>query len=259
MLWLYQLPNSLLCFVVVGAYVLVALLGVAVTRRRMALYGGAMNELSLQIGANVGVIYAVLLAMIAVATWESFNTVATYVAREAASVGDIYREAGAYPAPKREEVRHHLKDYLDAVVNVEWPEQKAGLQAHGAGGPLSHLVEEITHFEPETEGQKILQGAVLNELASFLDYRRMRRQALDVGLVPEMWFVVVAGGLLTLSLTWLFWTPHTWIHAVAVAALACMIGLVTFLILAMDYPLIGQTTVSPQAYVRALEAMRTSD
>ena len=79
-LWLYQLPNGLLCLLVVGVFALVSLAGLALTRPWVSSFRTHHNDMVASFAASVGVLYAVLLAMIAVAAWTNYTTRVTALA-----------------------------------------------------------------------------------------------------------------------------------------------------------------------------------
>ena len=68
----------------------------------------AHNELTGFTVAVISVTYAVLLAFIAIATWESFANSEDIVDREADYVGSIYRDTQGLPSEMGQEIRTTL-------------------------------------------------------------------------------------------------------------------------------------------------------
>jgi hypothetical protein len=84
--------------------------------------------------AIISVVYAVLLAFIAVATWESFASSETIVESEAGYIGNLYRDTQGFPDTVGAPMRQTLKEYADAVIQAEWPVQRRGELPSSAGG-----------------------------------------------------------------------------------------------------------------------------
>src|SRR6185369_7766298 len=79
------------------------------------------NDVAGFIIAVVGVIYAVLLAFIAIAVWQDFNEAESIVENEASLAGDIFLDATAVPDPAGSEIRGDIREYVEIVARDEWP------------------------------------------------------------------------------------------------------------------------------------------
>src|SRR4051794_3470053 len=95
--WLLRnVPTALLGLAIVAVAVALSLGGLAVVRRSVKLSTlESHHEVAGFILAVVGVIYAVLLAFVAVSTWEQFEGARGSTDREAALVEGLYRTSGA--------------------------------------------------------------------------------------------------------------------------------------------------------------------
>jgi hypothetical protein len=84
---------------------------------------------------------------------------------------------------------------------------------------------------------------------NFQSVRRNRIQTGLSGLMPMLlWIVVIVGAVLNLGLTYLFWMDDQRVHFVMTAVLGATIGMVVYLILALDHPLWGEVSVAPTAF-----------
>ena len=254
MLWFYHIPTWLLGVLVVSTFVLLSSLGLILTRglakRKIA---ESDNDLASYFISAVGVFYALLVGLIAVAVWESFSEVESVVTEEAISISELYRDLEGYPEAKRDQVRSLLRDYLHHVIEVEWPAQQWGEVAPDKRHLVDQIVRAWVHFEPTTEGQKAIHAECLRELNIFLGCRRERRQAVAGGLPGLLWIIVLAGAVLTVGLTYFFWTENRGLHLLLTGFLSTMVGLVVFVIIALDRPLVGEVSVPPESYREVLE------
>jgi len=252
LLWLYELPTLRLGLLVVGVFLIFSLGGLWLTRPWARKRWNGYNDLaSYYIGA-VAVFYAVLVGLIAVATWENYTDVEGVVSNEAVALADLYRGLEGYPPPLRTEVREMLRRYTHHVIEEEWPAQRRGVEPTSHNRVMNEVVRRMTAFEPATMGQQAIHAECLRELSSFLTYRSTRLQAVDSGLPGLMWMVVLVGAAVTIGMTGFLWTDNLRLHSLLIATLAMIIGLVIFLIFSLDRPLWGRVSVGPEDFQEVL-------
>jgi Protein of unknown function (DUF4239) len=246
-IWLYEIPMWVLGLLVLGTFVVVSVLGLLLTRPLIRWLGPPENDFANYFVAGVGVFYALLIGLIAVAVWERFSSVEEVVSGEGVTIAQMYRDLEGYPSPEREVLQAKLRNYVVNVIEAEWPVQQRGLKPK-----TTHLANDLAmywvRFEPKTAGQTVIHAECMRQLNVFLGYRRARIGSIEGALPPVMWFVVLAGGALAISLTYFFRTQNRRLHMALTAALSCMIGLVIFLIIALDRPLVGTVSVQPDGF-----------
>jgi len=252
LLWLYELPTLRLGLLVVGVFLIFSLGVLWLTRPWARRHCKGYNDLASYYIAAVSVFYAVLVGLIAVATWESYTEVEEVVSNEAVALADLYRGLEGYPPPLRTEVREMLRRYTHHVIEEEWPAQRRGVEPTAHNRVMTEVVHRMAAFEPATEGQQVLHAECLRELSSFLTYRSRRLQAVDSGLPGVMWLVVLLGGAITIGMTCLLWTDNLQVHSLLTASLAMVIGLVIFLMFSLDRPLWGRVSVSSEDFQEVL-------
>lgn len=239
---------------IVGGFVGLAVGGLVLTRRWMRRCENPPNDLAGFVYAVVGVSYAVLLGLSAVAAYEHFSEVEHLANREANAVGDLYRDLEGYPSPLRERLQGQLRQYVHLVIEDELPALRHAEEATAARDVVDGLVTAWVTVEPRSEGHKLLHGQALQELNTFLSLRRARLQEGQAGLHPVVWFVLLAGAGLTIGFTYLFWAESHQLHGLMVGMLAAMLGLAVFWLAAMDHPLRGPLSISTDGFldVRAM-------
>src|SRR4029077_15461047 len=95
MYWIYDIPNWLLFLLLLAFFGTVSLSGLHLTRpfvRRVVDASGRHNDVTSYCFAAVGVLYGLTLGLIAVGTWQNFNDADSKAAREANSLGALYRD-----------------------------------------------------------------------------------------------------------------------------------------------------------------------
>ena len=106
----------------------------------------------------------------------------------------------------------------------------------------------LVQFEPATEGQKILHAETLRAYNQLIQSRRLRLDAVGTGLPGVMWAVIVIGAFISLSASFFFKVEEVRLHIIEVLLLAVFIGLVIFMILALDRPFRGDLGIRADPY-----------
>jgi hypothetical protein len=248
--WIYSQPTSLVGTVIVLGAVLVSLIGLTCFHRFVPHeLRRVHNDVAGFIIAIVGVIYAVLLAFIAVSTWENFNKAQDAADLEANMLGNLYVDCEGLPPKVAFSVRRHLRDYARLVVDREWPAQKLGRTDTEAWKPLYEINKLIARFRP-TEKTQAVDAEILRTANALYQARHDRLTAATSRIPNVMWAVTFLGGALTVGFTFLFGVPNFRIHLLMTALLATSLALVIVLIVAFDCPFRGELSVSSEAFSR---------
>jgi protein-S-isoprenylcysteine O-methyltransferase Ste14 len=249
-----------ICLAAVGGLALVQFLVPAASRQRH-------NDVAGFIYAVLGVIYAVLLALVVIAVWEDFGRARETVESEANATAEIFWLAHRLPEPEGIRLQELSRSYAREVVEREWPlmrEGRAPLMEQGQATPTGWvLVDEIRAtlqgFEPGTPAEEALYTEGLDQVEALADARRMRLVEAEEGLPAVLWVVLVFAGAAAISFTYLFGLQSTWAHMLMVAALAAVIGMVLYTIGAMEHPFSGGASIGTGAFELILERFETSE
>jgi hypothetical protein len=230
---------------------LFALGGMVLVRRKLLPRLRVAAEDSEFTGAMVQAImvfYGLAVALIAVSVWQTYSDANGLVSNEAACIAALYRDVSMYPEPERSALQQDVRDYLEFVIHEVWPAQAKGQLRPVPPGLVQRLFRDFMSVEPRTERMKLQHGETLRALNETIKAGRLRVDAALNGLPAILWVVVVAGAALSLSASFLFKVPDARLHGILVVLLAAFMGLVIFMILALDRPFRGELGVSPQAY-----------
>jgi hypothetical protein len=254
--WIYDLPNWLLCLLIVSVFVGLAIAGLFLSRpivRRLVGSSTKHNDVVSYFFAAMGVFYGLALGLIAVATWENYTEIDGVVSTEAAALASLYRDLDGYPQPLRGRLETMMRDYTKLVIEKEWPAHKQGIALEDGDAILDRFENEAMSFEPVREREKIAHAEALHSLDTVLEQRRLRLQSVNTGLPAALWSVVLIGALLNGILTYLFWIENVPLHAALVALLAVFIAVLVFLTAAMDNPFRGEFSVTSDAFQTILD------
>jgi hypothetical protein len=255
--WIYTTPTWLwgTCLVIVldgtaclGLYIFHHLVHIEVRR--------AHNELTGFTVAVISVTYAVLLAFIAIATWESFTNSEQIVDREADYVGSIYRDTQGLPPAMGQEIRADIRQYLEVTVHDEWPAQQNGIVPDQGWEPLRRVHSAIVTMHPANPGEAVIQAELLKTLNLLYGARSSRLSAVQGHIPVVIWWVIFFGGTITVGYTYLFGFHDLRMHLVTTAAVSSSMALVVVLIIALDWPFRGAVCVTPEAFIKTEESWR---
>ena len=125
--WIYNNPTWLWGTTLVVLFTAFSCAGLLIFHRLVHVnVRRAHNDLAGFTIAVIGVLYAVLLAFIAIATWESFSRASDIVESESDFAGGIYLDTQGLTQAKGQPIRDAVARYVSVVINVEWPIQRAG-------------------------------------------------------------------------------------------------------------------------------------
>ena len=224
------------------------------------------NDVAGFIYAALGVIYAVLLALVVIAVWEEYDAASETVEQEANAVAEIFWLAHRLPEPEGTHLQELSRSYAEEVVHKEWPLMEQGQaplmtqveQTHAGWTLIDDIRASIQDFQPRTPADEQLYAEGLDQVQRLADARRMRLVAAEEGVPAVLWAVLIFGGVAAVGFTYLFGLENTWAHRLMVVTLAAVIGLVLFTIGAMEHPFSGGARIGTEAFDLVLERLETS-
>ncbi|HTA37712.1 MAG TPA: DUF4239 domain-containing protein [Candidatus Acidoferrales bacterium] len=245
--WLQGLPAYGSGIVVIGGFVVLTIvIGSIISRVFSHEVRLEHNDLAGFILAVIGVVYAVLLAFVAVTVWERFEAAETRSYEEASSLSLVYRDADDFPQAR--EIRSALRTYVKLVAEEEWPAMARGQQSAQADTLIEQIDRMIRHLDVKTMKEVDVHQQMLVAMDQALRDRDTRLTMSATGISAIMWMVLVLGAVVTVAFTYLFGYKHSPMRNVMAGSLGLLIGLVLFLTVSLDYPFRGGITIGPDAF-----------
>jgi hypothetical protein len=112
--WLYEIPILLVVGLFALLFVGLCWIGIIFISPIIAPWFQGKQRLNEVLGDYLqyfGVIYGLLLGLLAVATYQNHTDVEKAVASEASSLAALYRDISAYPEPDRSALKALIKEY----------------------------------------------------------------------------------------------------------------------------------------------------
>lgn len=244
---------------VCGASVL-AVLGLVLVQRLVPWRSRKeLNDVAGFIYAVVGVVYAVLLALVVIAAWENRTLAKETTEREANAVAEIFWLAHGLPETEGQQLQELARSYARTVVNEEWPLMEQGRADPRAWALLDEIRDSLQGWQPTTEDEQELYSVGLERVHDLADARRSRLVEGEERIPPILWALVIFTGLITVGFTYLFGLENARAHRVMVMALSGVIGLAIITIGILESPFAGSAQLSPSAFELVLERFETSE
>ena len=247
--WIYDYSSEQMALLISLSFVVIYWIGCIFIRPLLRFFARThgSNDIVGYILSCFGVFYGLLIGLIAVAAYQNYGQVEAAVQKEAVALTALYYDVSAYPEPYRGNLRRILREYTRFVIKYAWPEQQKGIIPTGGITRANAFQERLLEFQPQTKAEEIIHAEAIHQFNVFLEHRTMRLQSVSTGIPAVMWYVVIIGAIVNLSMIWLF-DMRFLTHLVLGGLLAFFLGTMIFLIAAMDNPFRGEVSISPEAF-----------
>ena len=237
-------------------------LAVALARRLMKGHvAEGHNDVLVPIFLTAGTIYAVFLAFLVVAVWESYDAAHANVADEASSLATLYRESAGMDAGSAGELRALIKEYTEAVVKDEWSVQAATAgaspKARAAGLGMFKLFRELP--ASVRQGDAAIDAAALTLLTRIQDDRNKRTLEAGESMAAIMWVVSIGSGMLIVGMTCLLYMDRLWPHMLMSSLMAGMICTLLCMTYVLSRPFNGPLAIQPDAFEHSMGVYSSVD
>ena len=262
MYWIYDIPVWLLGISTIMVFIAVSLLGLVVSRNWIYQKMHLSNESNEAINgyfAGVGVLYGLLMGLVAVAAWGNFENVDDIASKESAAIAALYRDVSALDQPAKKSLQQELEKYTRYVIEVAWPAHQKGETPPGGSLILSEFHRHLGNYHPQSIEQQILMTEAVSAFNKLIEVRRARLSAVNTGIPAVFWVTILFGTVFTIALSYFFHVSSFRTHMILTAVYSGFLGSAIFLIVALDHPFRGDFSVSADAYVFLLERLKDLD
>jgi hypothetical protein len=211
------------------------------------------NDVLVPLFLTAGVIYAVLLAFIVIAMWESYDNAKANTAEEASLLVPLYRDSLNMAPEKGGEMRVLLRDYAEGVI-AGWEH----FRETGQGSPSARLaVDKILLFygtlTPATKVREIIAAQYLSSLSQMLLDRNKRLLQASETLSWIMWVAAIGGGIVTVGMSFFLYMDRPLLQFVMTGVLSGLIGMLLFIMIVLERPFLGPLGIEPEPFEESLK------
>lgn len=201
---------------------------------------------------SYGILFGIVLALIAVSVYENFQRVNTVVLDEASVLGALFRDVAGYPAPLAEELQEELRRYVQAVITIDWPLMQQDLIPAEGDVHVDSVRDLLFAYDPLTAGQQAVHAQTIDTFNDFMVSRRARLDETKLALPALMWVVLAVGAVLNALMISLVEAKSLRIHLIMSGIIAIFVALVIYTTAGMDHPCAGYVSISPEAFENLL-------
>ena len=205
----------------------------------------------------IGVLYTVLLAFVMITVWERYSRTGEYCETEGNQLADLHRDSYMLPDADQQKVREAIIQYARAVEQKEWKCMIYRKDCPEAVAAMNNLWQAYYSVKPKTDSEKIWYREDVEKLNDLADYRRLRILASKTRIHWVIWTLLLVGGVMTMGYMNFFGMESFRVHLVMTISLAVMLILILFIIYSLDNPFWGDPHISPEPFVRFLQAHPT--
>jgi hypothetical protein len=161
----------------------------------------------------------------------------------------------ALPVQGGSDIREHLNTYIDGVQEDEWPSMALGEASDTVAEELNKLSAAIFSVQPKDRRELALYEHALRLLTVIADNRNERLDSANGSVTSILWFVLIAGAIITLGYPAFFASSNVVAQVLMTAALAVLVALSLLLCLAFDFPFTGNPHISDAPFEKAQTQM----
>ncbi len=204
--------------------------------------------------ASIGMVYAILIAIAAIAVWEPHTDAREATSQEAADLIEIQQLSSQLPAASRPAIHRLTVTYTESVVASEWPAlHDTHAQSPESAALFQQLRTAIEQVNPSSNQEQSAYDAVLGRISDAADARRTRISAADKSMPPLLWPVLIISSLVSVGFLYLFGLDRTFPNGIMMATVGGMIALVLFVIFQIEYPFSRALAIDPAPFILALQ------
>jgi hypothetical protein len=256
--WVYDLPNWLFFLIVITFFIGFSLLGAFLFNSKLEKWLGLTSEhnsiVSTFLGLS-GVFYGITLGLIAVGTFENFNSTQEKVVNESSALAALYRDVTMLEKPEKAALTNTLYRYTDYVVNTAWPLQQKGIVPTGGTSLMDTFQTQLAKYLPESDRDKIIYAEIFDQYNILIEKRRLRLSAVSTSLPTTIWLILFLGAFINIVLTWLLVIKNKKLDILINTLSGSLLGALIFLIAAMGNPFRGEFSISAESFQLLLEGL----
>jgi hypothetical protein len=209
--------------------------------------------------AFLGTAFAVILAFVVLAAFQSFNDAKSGAEQEATALVELSRTAQFFPPEQRDPIEGSLVCYGRAVIEDEWPKMKQGERSQLVQTWVNRFQGDLKGLKPETPAEEAAFLQLLGQQDNRTDGRRIRLSEANRALPAPVWFFLFLGAFITIGFALFFADrrEHFIVQGSLIAAIAALVVSGLILVWFLDHPYENQSgSIKPDELERQLVIIR---
>ncbi len=246
--FMYLLPDLVVFLILIAFTIAVSIIFIVINK--MFIFKKLRykdNTTISSISSLIGIIYGVLVGFLCLYLITNQDHAAQAVQNEANALENIFIQSTWMKQSYQDELRHDLLNYIDEVVNNEWPAmshfKKIGLRGDKL---ILKILDDIKSFEPQSKSETIVFDNMSRSINELSNARHARILISHAVLAPELWEVIILGTILIIAINYAFRVSF-YLHIFGTVTFAIMAASMLFLLVTLDTPFQGEFIVTPDS------------
>ncbi len=208
---------------------------------------------------GIGVLFGLLVGLVAIASWENYGSADQTASNEAAEIAILYRDVSVLEQPIKAKLQEYVKDYARTIINVEWPSQQKGNVDVSGIMILTDFHGLLATYKAKTPEQQIFMAQAVAKFDDLITALRARQDATKVGIPAPFWIAMISGSFISIFLSYFFHcqTPKT--HVFLIGLYSAFLGVIIWLVASVDNPFRGEMSISSYTYENVLKHLDERD
>lgn len=203
----------------------------------------------------VGTLFSVLLGFMVAAAMSQYGDAKMHDEQEATNVANVFRIARGLSDIDRPRIRQLCREYVDEVINKEWPMMERREKINHGWDVYQRLWECVVAVHPENDRQNNLEQPLIESMKDLGENRRARILLASQTMPVALWLVVGIGAIATMSLSYVFATQFPKVQGFMTTLVATALALNIWLLSAYSHPYSGELKIQPTMFVLLKEAV----
>ncbi|HTD28448.1 MAG TPA: hypothetical protein VK660_03580 [Xanthomonadaceae bacterium] len=219
------------------------------------------NDVIVPMFLTAGTIYAVFLAFLVVAVWETYDAAHDNIADEASALATLYRASTGMEKESGAHLRLLVREYTEAVITDEWPIQAATAGASPKARAIGlEMYRLFSHLDPAVRQSDVaIDQATLTLIGQIQADRNKRVLQASESLQPIIWLAAIGTGVLVVVMTFFLYMDRAWPQLVITATMASIISLLLCITAVLSRPFVGPMALQPEAFEHSLQVFTAVD
>ena len=217
------------------------------------------NEAAGQVFTIVGGLHAVLIAFVLISLFDATGAAEDEAFREADGLVAAYWATEALGEPVRSEMHDLAVSYATRVVEQEWPtmQQNSGDVGDDGWTELERMRSAVAQAPVSEFWQNDQKTEAAGKLWEVYQARQARLDAAgSEGVKAVVWFALIAGSLMSISLPLVFGGPRPRVHIFIVSVLAGTLALLLYATAQLQNPYGGGAAIEPEPFEAAIARLQ---
>lgn len=183
-----------------------------------------------------GVALAILMGLIIVSAWTSYNQTTNQVRQEALDIDALYKKSQATDDETKNLLRAELKTYVTDLINLEWPLLPQGGYSKKVDEDLFQIFKTLVHSKRTNKIEEFIFQELYNTATNIKEQRSEYLLNATSSVTPAMWVTLIISSIIAFFLLALTTRTRFSLHILLQFLYALGTSLMFLLIILLDRP-----------------------